>query len=112
MKRKPPYEPKKNSLSCTAGPPTVKPKRCWLYGVFTENVWVVALKLRSRKNSNTEPWNWLVPDFVSTDTTPAELRPHCAEKLLVSTRNSRIASGFGSGFPVLRTPVILEPPSR
>src|ERR1017187_9457117 len=31
MNRKPAYDPKKNSLSRRIGPPTVKPKRCWLY---------------------------------------------------------------------------------
>ena len=49
-----------------------------------------------------------MPDLVRTVTTPAELRPYCAEKLLVSTRNSRMASGLGSGLPVLRTPVMLR----
>ena len=48
-----------------------------------------------RRNSNTLPCNWLVPDLVITSTTAPELRPMSALYRLVWILNSRTASTAG-----------------
>ena len=52
------------------------------------------------------------PDFVTIFTTPPVNLANSVLKALVTTENSSTASGFGMLFPVLRSPVMLLPPSR
>src|SRR5262245_49012829 len=86
--RVPWYPPKKKSFSLRTGPPKVPPN--WLR--FSVS-WLAAKKLRAfkeplRRNSNTLPWNWLVPDFVTAFTVAPGCRPYRAESVLVCTLNS------------------------
>ncbi len=64
-------------------------------------------------NSNASPWNVFVPDLVTALTAAAEWCPYCAGSALVSTLNSCIASGNGSGrFRLLNGSLCVPPSSR
>ena len=97
--------PKKKIRPRTIGPPSTPPNwfrtrpslaRSPVAGLIAANG-RVALKRWWRANSNRSPWNRFVPAFVATLTVPPALTPFCAFCELVSTRNSCIASGNGSG---------------
>jgi hypothetical protein len=47
-----------------------------------------AFSLSLRRSSNTLPWNWLVPDLMTTLMMPPWKLPNSAEALLVIRRNS------------------------
>ncbi len=55
----------------------------------------MALSDVSRRNSQPAPLKRLVPLLYATLTVPPALRPYSALMLLVTTRNSAIASGGG-----------------
>ena len=97
--RVPSQEPKKNVLSFLTGPPKVAPYWFCLYGGFLDPLRLakkfVPSKFELRRNSNTEPCNWLVPDLMLTNTCPPMRVPYSAERLLVTTRNSPTASTLG-----------------
>ena len=63
-----------------------------------------------RRYSNAVPWISLFPDLVDTDTTPAP-RPNSAEKVPVSTLNSRTDSTDGVTMTVLNVYSLLSMPS-
>ena len=78
-RRKPSYEPKKNSLSLRMGPPSVPPNMFAssgslfglpLFGLQSNphgrNEYGVAFSSWLLKNSNADPRKWFVPDFVMT----------------------------------------------
>ena len=74
------------------GPPTVPPKL--LYRFFGR---IGAKKFRAsslsfRKNSNSVPWNALLPDLVTMFTCAPPFRPYSAEYALRSMRTSAMAS--------------------
>src|SRR5258708_297638 len=83
---------KKNSLSFLIGPPTANPKLLRVNTPFFVPVAsfcsVLAERYETRLNSYADPWNALVPDLVTTLTTPPLARPYSAPKLFVSTVNS------------------------
>src|ERR1051325_9815630 len=62
---------------------------------------LLASKTVLRKNSKAVPWNWFVPDFVTILTVPPPSFPNSASYKPVCTLNSSIASGDGTGTPVL-----------
>src|SRR5688500_1731991 len=72
----------------------------------------LALNRLSRRNSKRVPWSTFVPDFVTTFTEPPECTPLSAERPLVATRNSCIASGNGSGMLRLSYGLLCGAPSR
>src|ERR1051325_5485680 len=80
------------------GPPTEKPywfslmSGLGLPSALAKNS--LELSARLRKNSNSVPWNWLVPEGVAPDTAPPLLRPCSAVKLLVVTLYSCTLSGW------------------
>src|SRR5260370_35793932 len=57
---------------------------------------VLALRCVFWRNSNSEPWNWLVPLLVTMLITPPSVQPYCASKLVFCTRNSPVASAVGT----------------
>ena len=63
-----------------------------------------------RKYSKRVPWNSLLPDLVETEMTPAP-RPNSAEKVPVSTLNSRTDSTEGMTMTVLYVCSLLSMPS-
>src|SRR5215510_10518015 len=93
------YPPKKNSLSCTIGPPAVPPhwlrdspsSTCLPLTTFANGS--MALNRWSRLNSNRLPENRFVPDLVIAFTDAPECMPFCAVSPVVATRNSCSASG-------------------
>ena len=88
-----PWYPKKpKTLSFLIGAPIVPPN--WF--LFSVSL-VAAKKSRASKsplrtNSNASPWNWLVPDLVTTSTTAPGCSPYCAERLLVC--NAELLNGI------------------
>ena len=72
---------------------------------------LVALKRRSRTNSNALPENRFVPDLVTALTAAPECTPFCALNPLVATLNSCSASGNGNGLLTLLNASLLSPPS-
>src|SRR5262245_17866021 len=70
----------------------------------------LASKASLRRNSNAVPCHWFCPDFVDTETTPAP-RPNSAEKVPVSTLNSRTDSTVGCTITVLKVYSLLSIPS-
>src|SRR5262245_61591780 len=91
------YPAKKNSLFLTIGPPTVPPYWFLFNELCVVEKYWRALKRSLRKNSNTSPWNSLVPDFVTAVT--ADELPRFADNPPVSTLNSCVASGNGRSSP-------------
>src|ERR1700675_4288961 len=82
-----------NVLSLRMGPPAATPN--WLRlkgGIVGPSKKFRASRPLLRRNSYAEPWNEFVPEREIPLTTPPELLPYSAEKLLVSTENSWIAS--------------------
>src|SRR5262249_29021579 len=105
------YPKKPNSLSFLIGAPSVPPN--WLRRSVS---CAAAKKLRAlksplRTNSNRSPWNWFVPDLVTTLTTDPGCRPYCADRPLVCTLNSCNASGNGNGRFTLEKESLLSAPS-
>ena len=45
-------------------------------------------KASLRRYSHAEPWNWLLPDLVTTFTTPPRTEPNSAESAWETTLNS------------------------
>ncbi len=89
--RKPSYEKKKNSFSLIIGPPSCPPNWLRLNGGGSVEVKVKKLRASSasfRKNSNSSPWNSLLPDRVAILTTAPALWPCSALKVELSTLNS------------------------
>src|SRR5215475_430963 len=87
---------KKNSLFFKTGPPTEYPN--WLRVYFPFGIPLALLSksfevsAETRLNSYRVPCRLLVPDLVTTLTTPPEALPYSAVKLLVVTLNSCTAS--------------------
>ena len=55
----------------------------------------LALSMSLRKNSQTSPWNWFVPDLMDALMMPPWKLPNSAEALEVMRLNSWMASGAG-----------------
>ena len=70
----------------------------------------LASKASLRRNSKAVPCHSLLPDLVETETTP-EPRPNSAEKVPVSTLNSRTDSTEGMTMTVLKVCSLLSMPS-
>ena len=70
----------------------------------------LASKASLRRYSKTVPCHSLLPDLVETETTPAP-RPNSAEKVPVSTLNSRTDSTVGCTITVLNVNSLLSMPS-
>jgi len=89
---------KKNSLFFLHGPAESSPELIAFQGIARQSrTYCERSKPGLRRNSNALPWKALVPDFVTMFTAAAECCPYCAGSALVSTLNSCIASGKGSG---------------
>src|SRR5579872_2959077 len=67
-----------NRWGMKTGPPRVYPKSFFLYEGTVASKKLRALNASLRKNSNSSPWNPLVPDLVSTSTVPEPFLPYCA----------------------------------
>src|SRR5207247_2778095 len=82
----------KNSLFLTIGPPTLPPN--WFFrssGFFGPSLKFRASSASLRRNSSSDPWKSLLPDFVDALIT-APLPPNCALYVFTSVLNSLIAS--------------------
>src|SRR5262245_61292602 len=89
--RRPSYERKKKVLFLTSGPPRLPPARLRLKGGGLLEVNSKKLRASSasfRRNSNSSPWNSLVPERVAMLTTAPELCPYSALNVELSTLNS------------------------
>ena len=62
-RRKLSYATKKNVRFLITGPPTVPPNSFWRTIGLAEAKNPRASSLSFRRNSNTSPWYWFVPDF-------------------------------------------------
>src|ERR1700691_5424788 len=93
---------KKKVLFLTMGPPTEKPSWLLRSSVDGEPGGVnqsLAASDSFRVKKYAEPWKLLVPDLITTFSTPPELRPSSA-LLLLCRENSSIAS-IGSTTPAM-----------
>src|ERR1700722_19760976 len=74
---------------------------------------LLALRSSLRKSSKPVPWNWLVPDLVTTLITLPPRYPYCAWKLLVRTETSSMDSALGATVVLASLPwSTMLPPSR
>src|ERR1051326_7015915 len=77
---------KKNVRSRSSGPPNVSPYCARVNGGSSTGAKALrAWKLRWRRNPNTLPWYSLVPDLVTTFTTPPDERPNSGANELLTT---------------------------
>src|SRR6266478_4344194 len=100
------------------GPPTVPPNMFQRSLSLGTRGFVIlcpqlfAFSLSFRKNSQTSPWNWLVPDLIEALTIPPWKLPNSADAFWVIRLNSWIASGTGVYPRRLSETWLLSMPSR
>jgi hypothetical protein len=75
-----------------SGPPTVNPNRSVFDGGLTDANSGASLSALFCTNMSADPWNSSSPERVSAVVTVASASPYSAEKRLVMTRSSLIAS--------------------